>query len=65
MAARLISVNTLLACPLGKVKFPAEVVVTSSHRAVSDGKALSLTDLSVGEFRQASDGWQILLRMRS
>jgi hypothetical protein len=31
---------------------------------VSDGKALSLTDLSPGEFREASDGWHILLRIR-
>jgi hypothetical protein len=30
---------------------------------VSDGKALSLTDLSAGEFRPASDGWYILLRI--
>ena len=31
---------------------------------MSDGKALGLTDLSAGEFRQASDGWHILLRIR-
>jgi hypothetical protein len=31
---------------------------------VSDGKALGLIDLSAGEFREASDGWHILLRIR-
>ena len=31
---------------------------------MSDGKVFSLTDLSAGEFRQASDGSHILLRIR-
>ena len=30
----------------------------------TDGNALGLAEMSVGEFRQASDGWHVLLRIR-
>jgi hypothetical protein len=32
--------------------------------AASRGNVLSLTEMSVGEFREASDGWHLLLRIR-
>jgi Uncharacterized conserved protein (DUF2285) len=32
--------------------------------AASNGNALSLTEMSAGEIRQASDGWHVILRIR-
>ena len=32
--------------------------------AASNGNVLSLTEMSAGEIRQASDGWHVLLRIR-
>lgn len=32
--------------------------------AASNGNALGLAEMSAGEFRQASDGWHVLLRIR-